>query len=166
MTEQEAVAAARECLENITPLEGDCGTVCGAACCHSMEGEETGMLLFPGEAEMYRQKEGWKVLEGKAGAVVVCPGFCRREERPLSCRMFPLLPVVREKGIRAAMDQRARAVCPLFDGGVTGLSEAFREAVRAAGRILLECEETRKILEEMTGRQDELKALRKQFGAV
>ena len=56
-----AVAAAREKLKNITPLKRDCGRVCGAACCRPLEGEETGMLLFPGEAEAYVGREGWKI---------------------------------------------------------------------------------------------------------
>lgn len=165
MTAREAVEKARECLEKVTPLESDCGELCAAMCCRSLEGEETGMLLFPGEEERYQHMEGWKVLSGAAGNVVVCPGRCNRNERPLSCRIFPLLPVVRKGEIRAAMDQRASAVCPLAGYGVKGLSEAFREGVREAGRLLMESEETRQTLEEMTRRQDELKALRAAFGA-
>ena len=140
MTAREAVEKARECLEKVTPLESDCGELCAARCCRSLEGEETGMLLFPGEEERYQHMEGWKVLSGSAGNVVVCPGRCNRNERPLSCRIFPLLPVVRKGEIRAAMDQRASAVCPLAGYGVKGLSEAFREGVREAGRLLMESE--------------------------
>ena len=158
-----AVLAARELLSTLTPLKTDCGRLCAGACCQG-DGE-TGMLLFPGEEERYEHMEGWKVLSGAAGNVVVCPGRCNRNERPLSCRIFPLLPVVRKGEIRAAMDQRASAVCPLAGYGVKGLSEAFREGVREAGRLLMESEETRQTLEEMTRRQDELKALRAAFGA-
>ena len=165
VTSREAVEKARQCLENVTPMESDCGELCAAACCCSLEGEETGMLLFPGEEEAYLHMEGWKVLPGAAGNVVVCPGRCNRSNRPLSCRIFPLLPVVRNGEIRAAMDQRAAAVCPLAAYGVKGLSEAFREGVREAGRLLMESDATRQMLEEMTRRQDELKALRAAFGA-
>ena len=56
-----AVSAAREKLKNVTPLKKDCGRVCGARCCRPLEGEETGMLLFPGEAEAYADREGWTV---------------------------------------------------------------------------------------------------------
>ncbi len=48
----ESLVAARKLLEEITPLQTDCGLVCGGACCQTHPGEETGMLLFPGEAEM------------------------------------------------------------------------------------------------------------------
>ena len=53
----ESLVAARKLLEEITPLQTDCGLVCGGACCQTHPGEETGMLLFPGEAEMYRGEE-------------------------------------------------------------------------------------------------------------
>ena len=49
-----ALFAARKILEEVTPLKADCGRVCGAACCASLEGEETGMLLFPGEEALCR----------------------------------------------------------------------------------------------------------------
>ena len=39
-----ALKQARELLAGITPLKTDCGRVCGARCCRSLEGEETGML--------------------------------------------------------------------------------------------------------------------------
>ena len=88
--------AAREKLKSVTPLKRDCGRVCGAACCRSPENEETGMLLFPGEEEAYRGKEGWTIRETAMGPMAVCPGHCDRDERPLACRLFPLLPVIRE----------------------------------------------------------------------
>ncbi len=52
----DALFAARSLLEEVTPLKSDCGRICGAACCASLEGEETGMLLFPGEEALYRGK--------------------------------------------------------------------------------------------------------------
>ena len=59
----ESLVAARKLLEEITPLQTDCGLVCGGACCQTHPGEETGMLLFPGEAEMYRgEKEKKKLI--------------------------------------------------------------------------------------------------------
>ncbi len=154
-----AVERARERLEKVTPLESDCGRICGAACCRSLEGEETGMLLFPGEEDFYRDKPGWKILKGSAGNVVVCPGTCDRRERPLSCRLFPLLPLLREGKVRTGMDQRARAVCPLFSSGLKGISEAFRKAVRETGEILAETDEGREMLIKLTEMQDELKSL-------
>ena len=161
MTDREAVGCARACLEAVTPLEGDCGRLCGSVCCRSMEGEETGMLLFPGE----EPAEGMRTVKTDLGVLAVCDGTCVREERPLGCRLFPLLPLVRSGAIRVGVDERARGVCPLADQGVRALSEAFRQGVREAGSALMLSEGTRLQLERLTREQDSLKELRRQFGA-
>lgn len=160
----DALDRARELLRDITPLNMDCGQVCGGACCRSLPGEKTGMLLFPGEDAGYRGKPGYEVLETATGPLLVCNGTCKRKERPLSCRLFPVLPVVRAEGVKVAMDARARAACPLAGQGVRGLSEAFVEAVRQAGQALLEDEGQRAFLQRLTREQDELRALQKRFG--
>ena len=161
---QDTLKKARELLADVTPLKTDCGKVCGAKCCRSLEEEETGMLLFPGEEELYRNREGWRILETAAGPLVVCPGTCDRAERPLSCRLFPLLPVIRGEGIRAVTDARARAVCPLARQGLRAMDPAFAEAVREAGEALAADGRQRAFLERLTAEQDELKELRKKLG--
>ena len=159
-----AVSAAREKLKQVTPLKRDCGRICGSRCCDSLEGEETGMLLFPGEDALYRDKEEWKIRQTPSGPMVVCPGTCSREERPLACRLFPLLPVIRDGAVKAAMDQRAYAVCPLARQGIRALDPEFAAAVRETGRILAEDGEQRRFLEMLTEEQDELKQLRNRLG--
>ena len=159
---KDAVKQARELLAELTPLKTDCGKICGARCCRSLEGEETGMLLFPGEEAEYRGKPGWKLLETAAGTLAVCPGACGRDERPLACRLFPLLPVIRGDGVKAAVDQRAKTVCPLTRYGLRGMDPAFTEAVREAGRILAEDPEQKEFLETLTLEHDELRALRRE----
>ena len=160
----DALFLAREKLNSVTPLKRDCGRVCGSRCCDSMEGEETGMLLFPGEDALYRSLEGWKILQAPAGPMVICPGRCDREDRPLACRLFPLLLVIRDGAVKAAMDQRAYAVCPLARQGIRGLDPEFAEAVREAGKILAEDGDQRRFLEMLTEEQDELKQLRDRLG--
>ena len=51
----EAVMAARDLLEQVTPLRTDCGRYCGGACCLSDEDGQGGMLLVPGEGDPARQ---------------------------------------------------------------------------------------------------------------
>ncbi len=158
------VASVREILERVTPLKQDCGRVCGARCCRPLEGEETGMLLFPGEAEAYAGRAGWKIRKAAQGEMIVCPGTCTREERPLSCRLFPLLPLPGESGgIRVATDQRAKAVCPLARQGLRAMDPAFIEAVRKAGELLARDDEQAVFLELIAEEQEELKELRKRF---
>lgn len=155
-----AVSAAREKLKDLTPLKKDCGRICGARCCRSMDSEETGMLLFPGEAEGYRHKPGWKVLNTRRGDLLVCPGVCDRDERPLACRLFPLLPVIGENGkIRVLTDLRARAVCPLARQGKSAMDPAFIDAVRETGQILAESEEQVMFLDLLAQEQEEFREL-------
>ena len=130
----DALFRAREKLNSITPLKRDCGRVCGSRCCDSLEGEETGMLLFPGEDMLYRDREGWTIRQTPAGPMVICPGTCSREDRPLA-----------RQGIRA-------------------LDPEFAEAVREAGRMLAADGEQYRFLEVLTEEQDELKQLRDRLG--
>lgn len=155
---------ARDLLDSLTPLRTDCGSICGCRCCSSAEGEETGMLLFPGEEAYYADLPGYRLLHTPQGTLLICSGRCNRADRPLSCRLFPLLPVVREDGVKVAMDLRAKSVCPLARQGKSALREDFVQAVRQVGNILCEDEEQRDFLLGLTRQQDELRALRRQFG--
>ena len=159
-----AVSAAREKLKNVTPLKRDCGRVCGARCCRPLEGEETGMLLFPGEAEAYAGKAGFEVRKTARGDLLICSGTCDREDRPLSCRLFPLLPVIGDDGkVRAVTDLRAKAVCPLARQGKSAMDPAFVDAVREAGEILAAEDEQALFLDVLAEEQEELKRLRDEF---
>lgn len=136
----EAVLHARALLRDVTPLHTDCGGLCGAACCQGDEDGRGGMLLFPGEEALYIGMRGFSVLRDDAvmenARLLVCEGVCERDLRPLSCRIFPLLPVLKDDCVRVRLDRRAWAVCPLMEHGVRGMSEAFRNAVLEAGRVL------------------------------
>ena len=156
-----AVSAAREKLKNVTPLKRDCGRVCGARCCRPLEGEETGMLLFPGEAEAYAGKAGFEVRKTARGDLLICSGTCDREDRPLSCRLFPLLPVIGDDGkVRAVTDLRAKAVCPLARQGKSAMDPAFADAVCEAGEILAAEDEQSVFLDMLEEEQSELTELR------
>ena len=119
-------------LGDLTPLAADCGEVCAAACCKGEDNE--GMLLFPGEAEHLACEE--RVTRENGRELYVCDGRCDREQRPLSCRLFPLFPVVTAEGrIRAVYDPRAYHVCPLVQlQDNVRLDISFVRAVRAVGR--------------------------------
>ena len=157
------LARARAILEDVTPLKTDCGLTCTGACCRPMEGEMTGMLLFPGEESYYEGREGYRMTETDHGTLLICSGRCDRADRPLSCRLMPLIPLVREDGVKVATDFRAKTVCPLARQGKDALDPDFVSAVREVGRILAEDETQRAFLVKLTRQQDELKALRNQF---
>ncbi|MBR5231439.1 MAG: hypothetical protein IKW00_04255 [Clostridia bacterium] len=139
------VLSAREILKNITPLKTDCGKYCGAACCDCDEDGQGGMVLFPGEEKLYEAlPEGMElspydaILPGMK--LLVCDGVCSRDERPLSCMLFPLTPVVTETegkdALKVIVDPRAFSVCPLSESGVRGMDAEFVRAVREAGKVL------------------------------
>lgn len=155
---------ARAMFDDLTPLSTDCGRLCAGRCCQPMEGENTGMLLFPGEAAYYEGLPGYTVKSTPAGQLLTCSGTCNREDRPLSCRLFPLLPVLRADGVKVATDLRAKPVCPLARQGKKALRQEFVDAVRACGKLLAEDETQRRFLTKLTNQQDDLKALRDQFG--
>ena len=83
-----AVQEARALLENATPLKGDCGRLCRAACCAG--DEETGMLLFPGEETLYEGCGFGRVvparysLSGRPALLFVCRRFLQELDRQLT----------------------------------------------------------------------------------
>ena len=122
------------------------------------------MLLFPGEEVLYENRSGWRLRPTETGDLLLfCSGCCVRSERPLSCRMFPLLPLPSEGGVQVRMDLRARAVCPLSRMGVQAMDSAFVAAVHQAGEKLLADSAQRVFLERLSAEQAELRALKKRF---
>ena len=153
------VIAARSILENVTPLKNDCGRYCGGACCQSDEDGQGGMLLFPGEEALYRDlPEGFSIFPDDSvmagGRLLVCEGTCQRSMRPLSCRLFPLLPT--ETGVK--MDRRGWAVCPLMEGGKRALNPEFVNAVNEAGRLLYGSKELSTFLNAIHAYNERMKA--------
>ncbi len=149
-----AVQNARALLETLTPLKTDCGRLCQGACCQG--DEETGMLLFPGEAALYEDCSFARVipagfsLGGAPAQLLVCEGRCERANRPLACRLFPLFLTFKGGGVtKMKMDVRAKAVCPLTDYGIKALDPEFKQAARKAYDILLKDEICRAYLAEL-----------------
>lgn len=136
-------------LNNITPIPVDCGELCNKACCSDTFNEadnEAGMYLYPGEEVMFENVKGFKILnsdfkyENGFAKLVVCTEPCKRENRPLSCRIFPLIPYKKENSpITTLIDPRAKRMCPLaktfkmddFDlGFVQSVSYIFRVLIK------------------------------------
>lgn len=109
-------------LDRVSPVNGDCGQLCGAACC-TCESEKSvsnspsthdcnadfsmGLYLLPGEEKLFSGTEdwlswGWTMAEeyefpeswhGKVYFLqCVTAPFCDRKNRPMQCRTFPLVP--------------------------------------------------------------------------
>ena len=141
-------------LGDLTPLTADCGDVCGAACCKG--GDNEGMLLFPDETDHLRCDD--RVIRQNGRELYVCDGTCDRAKRPLSCRLFPLFPIVTESGrVRAVYDPRAYRVCPLVQlQDNVRLDRRFVRAVRAVGRQIAATPEGLAFLKEQTAELQEI----------
>ncbi len=135
-----SLLAARKKLEEVTPLLRDCGKLCGSACCRADEDGLGGMLLFPGEEAFYATlPEGFVIsadVDVKGASLLTCEGYCKREDRPLACRLFPLLIIEENGEWTVALDPRAWPVCPLMPSGMDGLSQDFIGSAKEAALIL------------------------------
>ena len=144
---------AKNIIGDKTPLYKDCGLICKNACCKG--DESTGMLLFPHE------KTSLSVTEKDGVRLAVCDGKCDRNERPLSCMIFPFFPYVTEEGrVRVIPDIRGYNVCPLVGNtDMVRLDRGFLMRVKKVGRLLSEDEECYRFLYETSREIDMLRAL-------
>ena len=139
---------AKKIMEDKTPLKKDCGLLCGKACCKG-DGE-TGMLLFPFE------ETSLPVTEKNGVRLCVCDGSCNRDERPLSCMIFPFFPYITPEGrIKVIPDIRGSEVCPIVRNFTeTRLDRRFLCRVKKVGRLLKEDEECRAFLDGISREMD------------
>ena len=159
-------------LEDVTPLEIDCGRLCGGACCVVTDGV-TGMYLFPGERVMYEPMPQWGEIQdidftygdGKSVDFFTCVGKSDRKLRPLSCRIFPLVPYVKKgEKLRIIMDIRGRGMCPLATAmKIEDLSPLFVERVTKAMKLCMLNKETREFIYSLSQSIDEITKMEEEF---
>lgn len=139
----------------LTPVPFDCGRLCNKAC---REGDgETGMYLFPGESRLFCNNKNFSVLPteftygGKTAQLLVCKGPCNRNERPLACRIFPLIPLYRTGStLQIVRDPRAR-FCPLTYPEAAGYIDAhFIREVRRTFRLLCKIPQVAEFLDALS----------------
>lgn len=143
MKKEEVILKCYKILENETPLKFDCGKICNGKCCKG--DENTGMLLFPGEENLIDKNVKIK-LSGNGDKIAVCNGTCDRTKRPLSCRIYPFFPLIKEfKGrrrVKIIFDLRAD--CPLINDEFE-YNKEFLRRLKRVGKTLLNSEETKKM---------------------
>ena len=150
-----------------TPLKVDCGKLCGGACC-AVTDEITGMYLFPLENEMYKKMPSWgKIYDtdfsygNEDVDLFTCTGKCRRSLRPLSCRIFPLVPYAHPgEELTVKMDIRGRGMCPLASAmKIDDLDKEFVKRVTAAMKLCMINSKTREFIYALTDSLDELEGI-------
>ena len=154
--------------DSSTPVAVDCGELCGKACCR---GDDSGMLLFPGEEDVYGLlKPNWIRIEktdfkyeynGKEYSVplAMCDGVCDRYQRPLACRIFPLTPYLGSDGkIKVLIDPRAKGICPMAKAFyIDDFDERFLSNVEKAFILLAKNKRVKAFLKEYSSYIDEFK---------
>lgn len=162
MKKEEVILKCYKILENETPLESDCGKICENKCCKG--DENIGMLLFPGEEKLIDENMKIRVTEN-GDKIAVCNGKCDRSKRPLSCRIYPFFPLIKEfRGkarIKIIFDLRAD--CPLSSNEYE-FNKGFLRQLKRVGKYLLLNEKTKKmyidLCDDMSEQIELLKLLR------
>ena len=149
MKKTDVIKTCYSLLGKVTPLEFDCGRLCNGKCCKG--DDNTGMLIFPGEEDLI--DEAITIHENDFNdKIAVCSGSCNRNKRPLSCRIYPLFPLLyNEDGveeIKVVFDYRAD--CPLSEGNYR-FNRRFIKSVKRVGKYLLLNEETAEYYKEICG---------------
>lgn len=149
-------------LDKITPLKMDCGRLCRHACCAG--DADTGMYLFQGEEVMiddnpaFTMKASSFISGTRPVMLAVCNGTCNRKERPLSCRLFPLVPYFRKNGgLTVILDPRARQVCPLAQYlDMKDFDRCFIKEALGVARLLCRDKEARNFINNLSRMLDEM----------
>ena len=103
-------------LDEVTPVDFDCGKLCGEVCCvydaDETHAEELVLYLLPGEELMYEDSHDFELYYMDSSDIryphswkdnrylVKCknPPRCDRSIRPIQCRTFPLVPHISKNG--------------------------------------------------------------------
>lgn len=146
-----------------TPLLVDCGKLCNGACCESDDNEETGMYLFPGEKALFENNPEFKIVSsefeynGKHAEILICKGRCDRNIRPLSCRIFPIIPYIKGNDFELIFDPRAKSLCPLVElKDFSQLDPLFIHKTENVIKLLMRFSETKLFLTGITDILDDL----------
>lgn len=140
-------------LDKVSPVDYDCGKLCGASCC-TCQDPDMGIYLLPGEEKLFTRDEdwlswGWCMAEdyefpeswhGKVYFLQCTKApFCDRKNRPLQCRTFPLAPHMDEDGNLYMIYHSGELPypCPLLNGKIP-LNEDFIKATYEAWATLIQ----------------------------
>ncbi|MGE5672329.1 MAG: hypothetical protein ACM3XM_00375 [Mycobacterium leprae] len=152
MADTKLIAEAWAILGDATPLDFDCGTLCGQKCCTDFL-PDVGVYLLPGELPLYDGSEDWAAWQFHSPQeyefapswahhahipFMRCQMLCRREKRPLACRIYPLTPCLSSDGtVDVAFDPFAEGVCPILERfRIDQLRPDFVAAVKKAWTVL------------------------------
>ena len=117
-------------------------------------------------SDWYEIKDSNILLEsGYAIKLLVCQGFCPREMRPLSCRIFPLIPYINESGrVEFRLDLRSLGICTIvYDPRENTVEEEFIETLYSAFPPLLKNDDAIEFIEILSRQYDETASFLEKF---
>jgi len=143
-------------LDEVTPVDFDCGTLCGEVCCVYDDGEycnkDLVLYLLPGEELMYEDSDYFEVYyinpkeldyprSWKDDVFIVeCnnPPHCDRSIRPIQCRTFPLVPHISKEGqFHLILDENEFPYeCPIIRDNIK-LNDDFVQVTYDVWKILI-----------------------------
>lgn len=143
-------------LDRVSPVDYDCGKLCGAACCTysgDIADEDMGIYLYPGEEKIHDKNSDWldwtveqaedfEFPDSWHGNIyfVRCktPPHCPRNMRPFQCRTYPLTPHIDEYGMLTLIKnpEPLPYTCPLIADDME-LNESFVKATYTVWAHLL-----------------------------
>lgn len=143
-------------MDEVTPVDFDCGRLCGEVCCVYDDGEcrnkDLVLYLLPGEELMYDDSEYFDVYYFNPREldfprkwtedvfVVECrnPPHCDRKLRPIQCRTFPLIPHLSRQGkLHMILDENEFPYdCPLISENIK-LNDDFIRVTYKVWSILI-----------------------------
>ena len=142
-----------EMLDKVSPVDFDCGKICGAACCQDIYGEDMGMYLLPGEDKVHDRHDPWMIWfkedarnydfpDSWTGTLYYLrcadPSKCKRNKRPIQCRTFPLLPDLDENGVLTLIydDTQLPYSCPLIESKAELNGDFISTTMKAWERLI------------------------------
>ena len=133
-----------ERLDEVSPVDFDCGKLCGEVCCMDVSEDEGELVLYllPGEELMYEDTDEFELYYMDSSEIkyphswkgriylVKCvnPPRCDRSIRPIQCRTFPLIPhITRDGGFHLVLDDTEFPYqCPIVSDHIR-LNDDFLE---------------------------------------
>ena len=143
-------------LNQVNPLDFDCGRLCNEICCvydnKDYSNEDLEIYLLPGEELIIKEDENFELDYADAKElkypfswdkvhILKCrnPPKCNRNLRPIQCRTFPLIPhISKNNELHLIFDESEFPYqCPIIQDNIV-LNDEFLKETFDAWQILLE----------------------------
>ena len=142
-------------LDGVTPLDYDCGKLCGEVCCvydsREYPNEDLAIYLLPGEELLFKNDDCFEIDYISSREIkypfswdkvyylrCVNPPHCNRRLRPIQCRTFPLIPhLTKDDEFHLIFDESEFPYkCPIIEDDLK-LNDDFIQVTFKVWKLLL-----------------------------